>query len=195
MSVETQVYQLNSARDVGGRLAALVIWGKGACPPKYSLLAALTNLIATPIGALIQRLFLSDSGRMVVHSERLLFDGVCRAFANLICIDCFAEPPPPRVDELPSASEHRSELQTRPATPLQSIKSVHDPHHMHDEIALAALGPSKLSLPAGDVPAYRKRGYSTHTFTSGSSFLSLPEDKEKRSGQSGNWADGIVTAL
>lgn len=66
---------------------------------------------------------------------------------------------------------------------------------MNDDIALAALGPSKLSLPAGEVPAYRKRGYSTHTFRSGSSFLSLPGDTEKRGGQSGSWADGVVTAL
>jgi len=34
----------NSARDVGGRLAAMSIWGMEASGGKYAALAALTNI-------------------------------------------------------------------------------------------------------------------------------------------------------
>lgn len=64
---------LNSARDLGGRFAAGVVWGSECFPPAYTALAALTNILAFQIGALFQILFLSDTIRqptaaaMVIH--------------------------------------------------------------------------------------------------------------------------------
>lgn len=45
--------------------------------PKYTAIAALTNLLATPIGCLIQVLFLSDTARLLVNlppQERMMVD-------------------------------------------------------------------------------------------------------------------------
>jgi glycerol uptake facilitator-like aquaporin len=64
---------LNTARDLGGRLAAACFWGRGVFPAKYSALAVLTNIAGTLFGALFQVLFLSDtvrpptSGALSVH--------------------------------------------------------------------------------------------------------------------------------
>lgn len=53
----------NSARDVGGRLAALSIWGMKASGGTYAAIAALTNIPAMLIGAAIYEFFLTDSSR------------------------------------------------------------------------------------------------------------------------------------
>ena len=53
----------NSARDVGGRLAALSIWGLKASGGKYAALAALTNIPAMLFAALLYEFFLTDSLR------------------------------------------------------------------------------------------------------------------------------------
>ena len=58
----------NSARDVGGRLAALSIWGLKASGGKYAALAALTNIPAMLLAVLLYELFLTDSSR----------GGICR---------------------------------------------------------------------------------------------------------------------
>lgn len=45
--------------------------------PKYTAIAALTNLLATPIGCFIQVVFLSDTARLLVNlppQERLMVD-------------------------------------------------------------------------------------------------------------------------
>ncbi|KAF5381946.1 hypothetical protein D9615_004347 [Tricholomella constricta] len=56
---------LNSARDVGGRLLAVTIWGPQAAGGKYAAIAALTNIPATLLGAFIYEFFLTDSDRVV----------------------------------------------------------------------------------------------------------------------------------
>jgi len=56
---------LNAARDLGGRFVAAIFWGNAAFPAKYSALAALTNILGTVLGALIQMMFLGDSARPV----------------------------------------------------------------------------------------------------------------------------------
>lgn len=64
----------NSARDVGGRLAALTIWGKEASGGTYAALAALTNIPAMLLGVVIYETFLTDSDRVVGsgHLEYML---------------------------------------------------------------------------------------------------------------------------
>ncbi|KAK9898985.1 aquaporin-like protein [Cystobasidium minutum MCA 4210] len=58
---------LNTARDLGGRFAAGVIWGRGAFPADYTALAALTNILATICGAAFQFFIMADSTRPAVH--------------------------------------------------------------------------------------------------------------------------------
>lgn len=53
----------NSARDVGGRLAALTIWGKAASGGRYAAIAALTNIPATTLAVFFYQLLLGDSSR------------------------------------------------------------------------------------------------------------------------------------
>ena len=54
---------LNTARDVGGRLANLTIYGMKAAGGKYAAIAALTNIPATIIAVLIYEFFLTDPDR------------------------------------------------------------------------------------------------------------------------------------
>ncbi|KAL8278097.1 hypothetical protein RQP46_009557 [Phenoliferia psychrophenolica] len=65
----SQSVALNIGRDVGGRMACAVIYGKGCFSvyPGYTALAALTTLPATIFGAWIHTLFLGDTGRILVH--------------------------------------------------------------------------------------------------------------------------------
>ncbi|KZS88134.1 aquaporin-like protein [Sistotremastrum niveocremeum HHB9708] len=60
----------NSARDVGTRLMALCIWGKPAAGGAYAAIAALTNIPATMIGALIYEFILTDSARVLPPAQR-----------------------------------------------------------------------------------------------------------------------------
>ncbi|KAG6813912.1 hypothetical protein H0H92_005761 [Tricholoma furcatifolium] len=53
----------NSARDIGGRLASMTIYGTGAAGGAYSAVAALTNIPATLFGAFLYEFFLTDSDR------------------------------------------------------------------------------------------------------------------------------------
>ena len=53
----------NAARDIGGRLAALTIWGLKAGGGPYAAIAALTNIPATIIGIIFYELFFTDSSR------------------------------------------------------------------------------------------------------------------------------------
>lgn len=61
---------LNSARDIGGRLACATVYGVGCfnADPKYTAIAALTNIPATLLGVAIQTFMLSDSARPIVSS-------------------------------------------------------------------------------------------------------------------------------
>lgn len=58
---------LNTARDLGGRLAAACIWGRGVFPAGYTAEAALTNILASIVGAAFQVFILSDSNRPHIH--------------------------------------------------------------------------------------------------------------------------------
>jgi hypothetical protein len=53
----------NSARDIGGRLAALSIWGLKASGGNYAALAALTNIPAMLFAVVLYEFFLTDSSR------------------------------------------------------------------------------------------------------------------------------------
>ncbi|GAA5994908.1 hypothetical protein JCM5350_006609 [Sporobolomyces pararoseus] len=61
---------LNNARDMGGRMACAIVYGRQCYTayPGYTALAALTTFPATILGAGIQTLFLSDSARMIVNA-------------------------------------------------------------------------------------------------------------------------------
>lgn len=63
----TQSLALNTARDLGGRFAAGIIWGHHCFPPAYTALAALTNIAASLCGALFQILILSDATRPLIN--------------------------------------------------------------------------------------------------------------------------------
>ncbi|KAL9714103.1 hypothetical protein Ac2012v2_002412 [Leucoagaricus gongylophorus] len=56
---------MNTARDVGGRLWALTIWGLQAGGGKYAAIAALTNIPATIFAVILYEVFLVDSDRLV----------------------------------------------------------------------------------------------------------------------------------
>jgi hypothetical protein len=57
----------NTARDVGGRLAAIAIWGTRASGGKYAALAALTNILATVVAYSFYEFILKDSSRGTLH--------------------------------------------------------------------------------------------------------------------------------
>ncbi|KAI5477887.1 hypothetical protein MNV49_005780 [Pseudohyphozyma bogoriensis] len=57
---------LNTARDLGGRIAcAAAGYGSQCFPRDYTALACLTNILATQVGALIQICLISDSARPI----------------------------------------------------------------------------------------------------------------------------------
>jgi hypothetical protein len=53
----------NAARDVGGRFAAITIWGSRAAGGTYALLAALTSIPATMAAMVFYELIFKDSSR------------------------------------------------------------------------------------------------------------------------------------
>ncbi|KAG7087155.1 hypothetical protein E1B28_013135 [Marasmius oreades] len=53
----------NSARDIGGRLAALTIWGPKAAGGNWAAITALTNILSTMVAFIIHELFLADYAR------------------------------------------------------------------------------------------------------------------------------------
>jgi len=68
----------NTARDVGGRLAAIAIWGTRASGGRYAALAALTNIPATFCAYAFYEFILKDSSRGTWHMIIIL------AFLGLI---------------------------------------------------------------------------------------------------------------
>jgi len=60
---------LNTARDVGGRIFAVAIWGSEAAGGRYAAIAALVNIPAIFVGACLYEVFLSDSDRAVTNSD------------------------------------------------------------------------------------------------------------------------------
>jgi ACR3 family arsenite efflux pump ArsB len=57
----------NTARDVGGRLAAMAIWGTKANGGRYAAIAALTNILATVLAYAFYEFVLKDSSRRTLH--------------------------------------------------------------------------------------------------------------------------------
>ena len=53
----------NTARDVGGRLAAIAIWGTRASGGRYAAIAALTNILATVAAYAFYEFVFKDSNR------------------------------------------------------------------------------------------------------------------------------------
>ncbi|KAG0706809.1 aquaporin-like protein [Suillus ampliporus] len=63
----------NSARDLGGRLMAMTIWGSQASGGTYAAITALTNIPATICAALTYELFLGSSTRtLTTHHVQFL---------------------------------------------------------------------------------------------------------------------------
>ncbi|KAH8118052.1 aquaporin-like protein [Phellopilus nigrolimitatus] len=60
----------NSARDIGGRLMAMTIWGRAASGGRYAALAALTNILATVAAAVFYEIFFTDSSRVLPPARR-----------------------------------------------------------------------------------------------------------------------------
>ena len=57
---------------MGGRLAALTIWGKAASGGRYAAIAALTNIPATLIAIFFYQLLLGDTSRRKFSEPRFL---------------------------------------------------------------------------------------------------------------------------
>ena len=67
----------NTARDVGGRLVAISIWGTRANGGKYAAIAALTNIVATVVAYASYEFILKDSNRgNVAHNHYSRFLGL-----------------------------------------------------------------------------------------------------------------------
>ncbi|KAJ6479890.1 aquaporin-like protein [Mycena vitilis] len=65
----------NTARDLGGRFAAMTIWGSAAAGPSgYAAIAALTNIPATILAAIVYELMFTDSDRVVSQDHREFHD-------------------------------------------------------------------------------------------------------------------------
>ena len=58
----------NTARDVGGRLAAIAIWGTRASGGKYAAIAALTNILATVAAYAFYEFVFKDSNRCTSYT-------------------------------------------------------------------------------------------------------------------------------
>lgn len=60
----------NTARDLGGRLAAITFWGTDAAGGSYAAIAALTNIPAIFLAAIMYEFCFADSSRIVPHAQR-----------------------------------------------------------------------------------------------------------------------------
>lgn len=65
----------NTARDLGGRLAAIAIWGTKANGGTYAAIAALTNILATMLAYSLYEFVLKDSSRVITVSGKEHLDG------------------------------------------------------------------------------------------------------------------------
>ncbi|KAF9647148.1 aquaporin-like protein [Thelephora ganbajun] len=64
----------NTARDLGGRLMAITIWGTKASGGVYAAIAALTNILAISVALVVYEAFFTDSSRVVSPVRRLQLD-------------------------------------------------------------------------------------------------------------------------
>lgn len=65
----------NTARDVGGRLAAIAIWGTRASGGRYAAIAALTNILATVAAYAFYEFIFKDSNRALTVIGKEYHDG------------------------------------------------------------------------------------------------------------------------
>jgi len=65
----------NSARDFGGRLAALCIYGTKAWGGSYAALAALTNILAMLVGVAFYEFVFADSSRVLTRNHVEFIEG------------------------------------------------------------------------------------------------------------------------
>ncbi|KZV72647.1 aquaporin-like protein [Peniophora sp. CONT] len=65
----------NTARDLGGRLAAMIIFGRQANGGTYAAIAALTNIVATPLAFIFYEIFFKDSSRVLTHAAAEMHNG------------------------------------------------------------------------------------------------------------------------
>ncbi|KAI0065760.1 aquaporin-like protein [Artomyces pyxidatus] len=59
----------NSARDIGGRLAAMTIWGAKASGGSYAAIAGITSIPAMLIAACVYELIFIDSSRVITPAQ------------------------------------------------------------------------------------------------------------------------------
>ena len=73
----------NTARDVGGRLAAIAIWGTKANGGKYAAISALTNILATLLAFSFYEFVLKDSSR---GTSRTIFLQLAHAESRVVVV-------------------------------------------------------------------------------------------------------------
>ncbi|KZO92023.1 aquaporin-like protein [Calocera viscosa TUFC12733] len=66
----------NSARDIGSRIMVLCIWGSKAAGGPYAAIAALTNIPATLLAAVVYDYVLRDTDRVVTPAHREFYGGI-----------------------------------------------------------------------------------------------------------------------
>lgn len=68
---------INTARDLGSRMAAAVYWGHPSLvfPAKYTAISILTNILGVIVGAGFQILFLSDTKRAITSGAKQMLAG------------------------------------------------------------------------------------------------------------------------
>ncbi|KZT20165.1 aquaporin-like protein [Neolentinus lepideus HHB14362 ss-1] len=72
----------NTARDVGGRLMVLTIWGTKAAGGRYAAIAALTNIPVTLFAGLVYEFLLSDSNKVIPDVNREFLE--CHMAHNVV---------------------------------------------------------------------------------------------------------------
>ncbi|KAL1405908.1 hypothetical protein Q8F55_007588 [Vanrija albida] len=77
---------INTARDLGSRMAAAVYWGHPSLvfPKKYTALSVLTNIVGVFFGAGFQILFLSDTKRAITTGAKQM---LCATSHGQLAID------------------------------------------------------------------------------------------------------------
>ncbi|TFK47798.1 aquaporin-like protein [Heliocybe sulcata] len=60
----------NTARDLGGRLMVLTIWGTEAAGGRYAAIAALTNIPVTLFAGFLYEMLLADSNKIIPDAQR-----------------------------------------------------------------------------------------------------------------------------
>jgi len=65
---------LNTARDIGGRIFAVAIWGSEAAGGRYAAITALVNIPAIIFAAYIYEVFLTDSDRVITPAHLQFFE-------------------------------------------------------------------------------------------------------------------------